>query len=217
MGLPRTWRSGALSRSSAHSGHDPDVSIAAPPEYLVVAFLRDGRFRCIAAALAVLHANGHVVAGRRGTVRRSDGVAGPPDGLERVVWLALQEHVAPGALAARGPVDAALSDLRRQLRRRHLIHPLIPVRAWLPARTRDADKLLADAAARCPWPVAKAAPGTASHDAIGMPVALYGSDALRELLPAFATASGLLERSSADTLVTEENSWNDRTDYFPGI
>src|SRR3954454_3744858 len=116
-------------------GHAYNVSDVSPLDYLELAYLRDGRYRCVEAALAVLHATGHVKAGQRGTIARDAATLPPPEGLERVIWRAVHGHVAPGALAARGPVDAELNALRRDLRRRGVIRPLIPVRSWLPART----------------------------------------------------------------------------------
>jgi hypothetical protein len=56
------------------------------PDYAVVAYVRDGRFTAVAAVLAVLHARGLVVAGRSGTVRRSETVTPSPAGFERQVW-----------------------------------------------------------------------------------------------------------------------------------
>jgi len=180
------------------------------PEYLVLAYLRDGRYRCVEAALAVLHSSGDVDVARPGTVRRTEPGRAPRAGLERIIWQAIQDRVAPGAIAARGPVDRALNDLRRQLRRQRLIHRFVPAREWLPTRTRRADAMLADAERRCPSPTSLGGEDDA-RVAVGLPVALYGPHALRELMPRFAQDSGLLERASSDTSIIEENSKQDQT------
>jgi hypothetical protein len=186
------------------------------PEYLVVAYLRDGRFRCVEAALAVLHAAGDVEIARPGTVRRTEPGRAPRAGLERVIWQAIQDRVAPGALAARGPVDRALNNLRRRMIAAGLLHRFVPAREWLPARTRKADKLLADAERRCPSPTALSDDSDV-RAAIGMPVALYGALALRELMPRFAQASGLLTHASSDTSIIEENPRGGHVDGYPTL
>jgi len=198
------------------TGHALSVMIEAPA-YVTVAYLRDGRFRCIASVLAVLHVTGNVVAGRRGAVRRSDLTTAPADGWERVIWKSLHGQVAPRTLAARRPVDEAFGDLRRELQGRRLIRPFMPARGWLPVRTHQGDRLLAEAMARSPWPPMAWSPDRSPRDAVGLPIALYGAAALRVLLPAFASAGGLLDKSSADAGLFEENPTIDRTDYFPGM
>ncbi|HTW19234.1 MAG TPA: hypothetical protein VME70_03360 [Mycobacteriales bacterium] len=198
--------------SSRSSGEPPTV-----PDYLFLAFLRDGRFRCVAAALAVLHASGHLDAGGQGTVRRpEDAATAPPDGLERVIWQAVHGHVAPGALAARGPVDTALTTVRHQLVHDGALRRLVPTRSWLPARTHRGRKRITLAMQACPWPLVPPEQGTRVEDRIGLPVALYGNYALRELLPAFARESGLLDRSSSDTGPGETYSAPDRSSGYSG-
>ena len=203
----------------ARYGHAEAVSAAPTPEYLVLAYLRDGRYRCVEAALAVLHATGHIKAGRRGTVARADATTPPPEGVEHVIWQGVHGHVAPGALVATGPVDAGLSALRRELRRQGLIRASIPVRSWLPSRTRKGRQALRRGAHACPAvptdPVDL--PVSDPRTSVGMPVALYGSAALANLLPRFADDSGLLIKSSSDSTLADANSPHDRTDYAPGM
>src|SRR3954451_16150597 len=122
------------------------------PDYAVVAYIRDGRFAAVAAVLAVLHARGLVVAGKRGTVRHSDIVKPPPDGLERQVWGSIHGFVSPGALMARPTVDTALNDLRRRARRLGLLRRFVPVRVFSPARTRRGTQLVDAATRDYPWP-----------------------------------------------------------------
>lgn len=151
----------------------------------------------------------------RGTKRRSP----PHEGLERVIWQAIHGHIAPGALAASGPVDTALNELRRHLRSRGLIRPFLPSRAWLPARSRHGRQALREAARGCPTPpegpVDRSTPDP--RRSVGIPVALHGELALANLFPRFAADSGLLTRSSSDLTIADENSPTDRTDYVPGM
>jgi hypothetical protein len=170
------------------------------PDYAVLAYLRDGRFAAMAAVLAVLHARGLVVAGKSGTIRRSDAVGPPPEGLERQVWAAIHGFVSPGALMARPTVDAALNDLRRRARRLRLLRPFLPVRGFLPARTRLGRQLVDAAWADHPWPPSPDAPDQTVELRVGTAVALHGNVALNLLMPQFAQASGLLDRAGTDGL-----------------
>jgi hypothetical protein len=120
--------------------------------------------------------------------------------LERVVWGAIHGFVSPGALMARPSVDLALNDLRRRCRRIGLVRPLLPVRAHVPARTRAGREFISNARQNCPWPPSPEHGAQPSQTRIGMPVAIYGSEALRLLVPEFARDSGLLTRSSTDGL-----------------
>ena len=171
------------------------------PDYAVVAYIRDGRFAAVAAVLAVLHARGLVVAGKACTVRRSDDVGRPPpEGFERQVWGAIHGFVSPGALTARPSVDAALNDLRRWARRLGLVRWFVPIRGFIPARTRLGRRLIDSAWADCPWPPTPEADDRRVEDRVGMPVALHGNIALSVLMPTFARDSGLLNRAGTDGL-----------------
>jgi hypothetical protein len=170
------------------------------PDYAVVAYVRDGRFTAVAAVLAVLHARGLVVAGRSGTVRRSETVTPSPAGFERQVWGAIHGFVSPGALMARPTVDSALNDLRRRARQLGLLHFGMPVRQFLPARTRLARKMLHAAASDYPWPPTPETDDRPVEERVGMAVALHGNAALTVLLPQFARDSGLLDRAGVDGL-----------------
>jgi hypothetical protein len=148
------------------------------PDYAVVAYIRDGRFVAVASVLAVLHARGLIVAGKSGTVRHSESVTVPPEGLERRVWSAIHGFVSPGALMARPTVDAALNDLRRRACRLGLVHRLVPVRVFLPARTRAGRRALEFAFADYPWPPSPDVPEGPVEQRVGIAVALYGDAAL---------------------------------------
>jgi hypothetical protein len=170
------------------------------PDYAVVAYIRDGRFTAVAAVVAVLHARGLVVAGKSGTVRHSDTVTRPPEGFERQVWGSIHGFVSPGALMARPTVDAALNELRWRARRLGLVRPLLPIRAFVPARTRLGRELLDSAWADYPWPPSPDEGELPVEQRVGMAVALHGDEALNLLMPEFARASGLLDRAGADGL-----------------
>jgi hypothetical protein len=169
-------------------------------DYVPVAYVAAGRFGAVAAALAVLHAGGLVSAGQAGTVRRSGIVTPPDDGFERCIWGAIHGFVSPGALMARPAVDRAFNDLRRRCRRLGLIRPLLPVQARTPARTKLGREFVDAARRDCPWPPSPEHAGASLAGRVGMPVALYGGEALRALMPAFARDSGLLDHASADGL-----------------
>jgi len=165
-----------------------------------VAYVAHGRFAAMAAVLAVLHVEGSVVAGRSGTVRRSENVTAPTDEFERYVWRAVHGFVSPGALMARPSIDAAFNDLRRRCRRLGLIRPLLPVGFALPSRTK-LGRSVVDAARRdCPWPPSPEHEHLPVSQRIGMPIALYGAQALLVLMPAFARDSGLLDHAGEDGL-----------------
>jgi hypothetical protein len=170
------------------------------PDYAVIAYLRNGRFNAVAAVLAVLHARGLVVAGKTGTIRRSDTGAAPPAGFERQVWGAIHGFVTPGALMARPAVDDALNDLRRRARRLGLLRPLLPVRGLVPARTRQGRGFVDAVATNYPWPPSPEDDDRPIEDRVGLAVALYGNAALRLLMPVFARDSGLLDRAGTDGL-----------------
>ncbi len=170
------------------------------PDYAVVGYIRDGRFAATAAILAVLHARGLVVAGKSGSVRRTDAIGPPPHIFERQVWGAIHGFVSPGALMARPTVDSALNDLRRRARQLGLVRPLVPIRGFTPARTRLARRLLDGARADCPWPPTPETGASPIEQRVGMPVALYGNSALELLMPTFARNSGLLDRAGTDGL-----------------
>ena len=168
------------------------------PDYAVLAYIRDGRFSAVTAVLAVLHARGSVVAGKVGTVRRSDTEAAPPEGFERDVWTAIHGFVSPGALMARPTVDASLNDLRRRARQLGLLRAFLPVRGFLPARTALGRRMVDAATEACCWPPSPDANEIPVEEWVGMAVALYGNEALKVLMPTFARDSGLLDRVDTD-------------------
>lgn len=171
------------------------------PDYVLVGYLRDGRFTAVASALAVLHGRGLVEAGRAGTVRRSEvNVTAPQDDFERLVWSAIHGFVSPGALMSRPHVDQALNDLRRRARRLGLLRWYLPVRDFLPSRTRLGRNLVDAAWRDYPWPPSPETTDTELDQRIGMAVALYGNTALTALMPDFARDSGLLDRAGKDGL-----------------
>jgi hypothetical protein len=171
------------------------------PDYVVAAYLRDGRFAAVAATIAVLHARHLVEAGREGTVRRSETVlTAPPDGFERELWSAIHGFVSPGTLMARPPVDAALNDLRRRARRLGLLRRWLPARGFVPARTHRGRQLEDSYLAQCPWPPTPEVTDQPVELRVGLPVALYGNIALEKLMPDFAKHSGLLDRAGTDGL-----------------
>jgi hypothetical protein len=179
-------------------------------DYAAVAYIRDGRLAVMASVLSVLHDDGSVQAGRAGSVRRAETGAAPHESLERTVWTAIHGFVSPGALMARPSVDRALNDLRRRCRRLGLIRPLLPARVHVPARTQAGRDLISAARRSCPWPPSPEHGALPSQARIGMPVAIYGSEALQLLVPEFARDSGLLSRASTDGL-----DWAD-PDASPG-
>jgi hypothetical protein len=168
------------------------------PDYAIVAYVRGGRFACVAAVLAVLHVRGFIDAGRNESVQRRETVSAPPDGLERIVWSAVHGSVTPGALASRPRIDRELNRLRQSCRTLGLIRPFIPVRSGLPARSVAGRRLVAEATRDCRWPPSPEDELRPVEDRVGLPVALYGRYALVELVPTFASAAGLLSRSSSD-------------------
>jgi len=168
------------------------------PDYCVVGYVRDGRFAALAAVLAVLHMNGLVVSGRSGTLRRDESVnTAPTNDVERTVWLAIHGFVSPGALTTRPSLDSLFTELRRRCHRLGLVHALLPVRTFTPSRTPAGRELLDSALRDCPWPPSPEGPADL-ETRVGMPVALYGTAALKVLMPHFAKDSGLLSRETED-------------------
>lgn len=141
---------------------------------------------------------GLVVAGHKGTVRRSERVATPKNRVERAVWEALHGSIAPGALVTYGHLDDELNALRSDLQCRGLIRRGLPTKSWLPSRTHAGQQLLADAMSEYPWPSPAPRSYELSTSTLGLFVALYGNRALREILPRFAADSGLLDHASRD-------------------
>jgi hypothetical protein len=179
------------------AGDERDGS-GSEPGYAVFAYLQYGRFAVIAAVLAVLYERGLVDAGRSGTVRRTDEVRPPTETLERTVWLALHGSVSPGALMARPSVDACLNELRHEAIRAGLVHPFVPVRSFVPARTHRGRLSVDEALAGCPWPPSPESADAPVEQRVGMTVALYGDTALVDLMPEFARAGGLSPRTNRD-------------------
>lgn len=166
-----------------------------------MAYLRGGRFAAVVTALAALHKRGLVVAGRAGTVRRTERYDVEPPGFEHVVWHALHGSVSPAGLTIRPPVERAIAGLRRQLRDARLIHPLLPVARWAPARNDRGHEALR--LCRLEHPLIVDRPET-SGDNVAWLVALYGNEALRQLVPTFAKQGGLFDKNASDDMVIAE-------------
>jgi hypothetical protein len=167
--------------------------------YEDAAFLVGGRWRAVVAALAALHVRGLVDASAHGEVAKTQKVTGiPAGGLEYAAWSTLAGSVSPSGLAARLRLDVALTELRRSLRLRRLLRPLIPVTPWSPARSMRATRLLGQARSLHPLPVIS---GPAPDpEGVGWVVALHGEDGLLAVVPRFATGGGLLTRWASDDM-----------------
>ena len=164
-----------------------------PLSYVEAAYLRDGRFACVVAILAVLHERGLVAAGQHQTVRRGEATGSPVEESERVVWSALHGSISVSGLTSLPTVDQWLTQLRRRLGGRRLIRFGVPVRSFTPARTGSGKAALAACRERYPWPLTEDLyPDPEAR--VGLPVALYGPHALRLLMPVFAADGGLLTR-----------------------
>ncbi|HWC33559.1 MAG TPA: hypothetical protein VG650_01915 [Mycobacteriales bacterium] len=183
------------------------------PEYSVIAYIHDGRYAAFAAAIAVLHARGLLVAGRSGRLRRNeDANTGPSNSFERSIWRAIHGSVAPGTLVADPLIDSLLNGLRRRCHDLGLIHALVPTRLFTPSRTPAGRGFLELAVRNCPWPPPENA--TSSPEQVGLSVALYGNDALKTLMPGFARDSGLLDREREDPSMWDPKALGPQNRYY---
>jgi hypothetical protein len=187
----------------------PASDDVAAPDYVRVAYLQGGRWGVTRAVLASLHAQGALGTKPGGHVVLLQPLGATPRGFERIFWNDVFGAVAPGALASRPKVQAALEDLRRDLIADRLI------RRWLPggrsfSRTARGGALLsAQRDLLAPRSANDGSDGSdGSSDGVGMQVAMYGNEALLQWRPAFARESGLLSKASSDDLVVTTDSPN---------
>jgi hypothetical protein len=168
--------------------------VLADTDYVRAAYVRGGRPAVLEAVIFHLHSLGLIFPAHPGTIRREFSTRHRVEGLERVVWNAVIGTLAPGALAGRPRVDAALTELRARCIRAGLARRFVPP-SWPMIRPRAGRVLIKQL--RRDYPL------EAGED-LTMLVALYGRDALLRYAPRFAKDSGLLDRSDSDNFGSAE-------------